>query len=114
MKIRKNITISDTMLARGDEIAHSRGFDDFSEMVSALIREEHERRGIKPNSTAATPASDSLVAELRDVLSPPSSPAKGRRQPASKAATADSRGSSPTPHHRAGSKTKPAPKKAKP
>ncbi len=44
MKIRKNTTISKVILSRAEEIMKLRGFDDFSEFISALVREEHERR----------------------------------------------------------------------
>lgn len=44
MKIRKNISISDVMIQRAYAVMKARGFDDFSEFLSALVREEHERR----------------------------------------------------------------------
>lgn len=47
MKQRKNITISQTILERASEVMQARGFDDFSEFVSALVREEFERRGLE-------------------------------------------------------------------
>ncbi len=44
MKIRKNTTIGKNILERADAVMKARGFDDFSEFISALIREEYERR----------------------------------------------------------------------
>jgi hypothetical protein len=44
MKIRKNTTISPAILQQAEELMALRSFDDFSEFVSALIREERERR----------------------------------------------------------------------
>lgn len=44
MKIRKNTTISPEILKQAEDIMALRSFDDFSEFISALIREERERR----------------------------------------------------------------------
>lgn len=88
MKIRKNITISDTMLDRGDEVAKARGFDDFSEMISALIREEYERRGLAefPALKDAPNSVDPLVAkaEAETVAIVETHYGKGKKKPAKK------------------------------
>lgn len=43
MKLRKNITISPELLEWAQRIMRARRFDDFSEFLGQLIREEHER-----------------------------------------------------------------------
>ncbi len=44
MKIRKNTTISEAILERAEKLMALRGYDDYSEFISALVREEWERR----------------------------------------------------------------------
>lgn len=46
MKIRKNTTISEAILHRAEKLMAARGFDDYSEFISALVREEWERRNV--------------------------------------------------------------------
>jgi hypothetical protein len=48
MKPKKNVSISQAMLECAETIMSARRFDDFSEMVSALIREEYDRRALLP------------------------------------------------------------------
>lgn len=64
MKIKKNTSLSEDILELGLAIMKLKKFDDYSEFVSALIREEADRRGlIAVNSQNADAPSETLASE---------------------------------------------------
>jgi hypothetical protein len=65
MKIRKSLSISDSILELAEEIIQARRFDDFSEFVSALIREEHDRRDLTPIELPKPPAPAPTKADIK-------------------------------------------------
>lgn len=67
MKLRKQVSLNKDLVSDGEKLAKLRKFDSFSELLEALLREEHERRF----GRTVYPAHAPTGSELNDASSTP-------------------------------------------
>lgn len=65
--VRKNISMLDQVFDRAEVLMHARAIGTFSELLSALIREEYERRGLGAREPIAEPPdAERHITDLKD------------------------------------------------
>lgn len=77
--MRKNISISDPIEKRAEELIRARGFSGLSDLIATLIREEWERRNeIRVLETAERPENKRII---ETVVEEPKSPYPSKAKP---------------------------------